>query len=102
MSRWLERYRAGQHGQVWTEMTSLGAQVRSDDEGWRAATDVARETMRRARDNVERLVIGLPALGFDFEAEPFVPASAEVGAELDRLEARIGVLPLSLRTWFEE
>ena len=102
MSRWLERYQAGQHGQVWTEMASMGSGLRSDDEGWHTATAVARETMRRARENVERLVTELPKLGFQFEGEPFTPAAAGIAADLDRLEARVGVLPLSLRVWFEE
>jgi hypothetical protein len=46
LDRYLDRYLAGEHEDVWAELMSLGAQVRErsllDD-----ATAVARETMRR-------------------------------------------------------
>src|SRR5687768_1070467 len=104
MSGWLERYRAGERVQVWTEMTSLGAGVRA--EIWEEAVEVARETMRRVRTNVERLLDRLPAAGYELgtdpEAPPFVPPPPDVRAQLDRLESRIGRLPLALRCWFEE
>jgi hypothetical protein len=70
VSRWVERYRDGQCREVWTGMTSLGADLRSDDDSLAAATQVARETMRRARRNVERLIERLPSAGYEFEAEP--------------------------------
>lgn len=70
------------------------------------ALPVSRETMKRARANVECLVEQLPRLGYQFEASalgsPFVPATDSTAAELDMLEREIGVLPLSLRIWFEE
>ena len=94
MRGWLERYREGETAEVWAEMARAGA-----DEEARA---VVRETMQRARANVERLVERLPAIGFVFEGEPFVPAPAGVADQLDMLEATIGRLPLALRVWFEE
>jgi hypothetical protein len=83
-------------------MTSLGVDLRSDPEDLAAAADVARRTMRRARENVGVLVELLPSIGYEFETVPFVPASASAGDELDSLEETIGTLPLSLRMWFEE
>jgi hypothetical protein len=87
---------------VWAEMTSAGADLRSDAAAWEDARAVARETMRRARANVERLVELLPSIGYEFSEEPFVPPPPDVGAQLDSLAARIGLLPLALRAWFEE
>jgi hypothetical protein len=102
MGRWLERYDRGQRAAVWTEMIGLGADLRADEEALRDAELVARHTMRRARANVERLVKLLPAIGYEFAGTPFVSADASAPGELAELEALIGVLPLSLRVWFEE
>ena len=101
MSRWIARYRDGQFRQVWTEMTSLGEDLRSDAADLEEARAVVVETMARARHNVEVLIRELPAHGFVFEGEPLVPPSPNVAAELDALEAEIGLLPLALRGWFE-
>ena len=61
----LRRYQAGEHEAVWADMTALGAAVRSgpyaDD-----AFAVARETMRRARSNVETLIRRLDGIGYQF------------------------------------
>jgi hypothetical protein len=105
MSGWVERYRAGDRVQVWIEMSSLGANVRADNL-WLEAAEVTRETMRRARTNVERLLELLPANGYQFSddanVQVFVPPPADIVGQLDRLERRIGPLPLALRCWFEE
>ena len=66
MSRWIERYIAGAHEHVWAEMTSMGDKLR-EEPYWSEAIEVARETMRRARTNVERLIELLPTTGFEFE-----------------------------------
>jgi hypothetical protein len=102
VSRWIERYRSGQFRQVWNEMTSLGGDLRSDAEALEQAAVVTRETMMRARHNVEQLVELLPAHGFEFEADPLVPPDSDVVAQLDALEEEVGLLPLALRAWFEE
>lgn len=94
MRGWLERYGRGETAEVWAEMANAAV----NDE----ARAVARETMRRVRANVERLVELLPAIGYAFDEEPFVPAAAGAPEELDVLEGRIGRLPLALRVWFEE
>ncbi|HVD48380.1 MAG TPA: hypothetical protein VNG70_13960 [Candidatus Limnocylindria bacterium] len=104
MSRWLERYLAGDRIRVWTEMASMGDRL-SQDADWGGAISVARETMRRARSNVERLIKLLPEAGFEFEnplETILVPPSPADSGALDRLEQKIGHLPVSLRCWYEE
>jgi hypothetical protein len=83
-------------------MTSLGGDLRSDGGALAEAIAVARETMVRARRNVERLIEALPSLGFEFESDPLADPPADAAAQLDALEAEIGLLPLALRIWFEE
>jgi len=61
----LRRYLAGEHEAVWAEMMALGPRVReasSIDDAWA----VARETMRRARHNVELLIRRLDQIGYQF------------------------------------
>ena len=53
-------------------MSSLGAEMRGDD-SWAEAVDVTRETMRRARTNVERLLELLPKNGYEFEQDSELP-----------------------------
>ncbi len=102
MGRWLERYERGQRPQVWTEMTALGADIRGDVEWLSDARGVARETMRRARQNVELLVELLPSIGYEFSGEPFIAAPADASGAIDEVEATIGVMPLALRAFFEQ
>ena len=92
----LDLYRRGQHEQVWTELVgaaSPGADARA----------VAEETMQRVRENVERLRGGLPEIGYRF-ARPdavLVPPAPDAVAQLDRLEAAVGAIPLALRVFCE-
>jgi len=102
MGTWLDRYRRNPGPQVWAEMTALGEDIRKDAEWLSDATAVARETMRRARRNVELLVELLPSIGYEFGDEPFTPPPANAAGLLDEVEATIGVLPLALRVWLEE
>lgn len=63
--RWLSRYQAGEHEAVWAEMTALGGDVRQPphlDHAWA----VARESMRRARHNVELIISRLDGIGYQF------------------------------------
>lgn len=64
-------------------MTSLGADLRSDGEALAEAMAVARETMVRARRNVERLIKQLPSFGFEFESNPLAPPPPDA-AQWDR------------------
>ena len=61
----LRRYLAGEHEKVWAEMLALGPSVR-DKPHAEDAWAVARETMRRARHNVELIVRRLDKLGYRF------------------------------------
>jgi hypothetical protein len=102
MATYLERYRRGECEQVWAELLALGGRVREaglHDE----AVAVARETMTRARTNIEMLVPRLTSLGYSF-AHPdrvFVPADEETRRLVAEIEGRAGPLPVSLRAWCE-
>lgn len=116
MVSYRDRYLSGEHEQVWRELTQLGAQMRSDPV-YPDALAVARETMRRARHNIEILIPRLRQAGyaFGFHAlgleetlsslaetyQVFLPPPPDIGGQLDALEERAGVLPLSLRAWYE-
>src|SRR5258706_338641 len=120
---YLERYLAGEHEQVWAELTALGAVVR-EEPLYHDALAVARETMRRARYNIELLVARLRAVDFRFgpyewdmpayqallcsrpgaaEANPgiFVLPKPHIEDQLAEVERLGGILPLSLRAWYE-
>ncbi len=63
MGRFLDQYQSGEHEQVWNELIRLGDQINEkplfDD-----ALDVAHETMRRVRKNIEMLIPRLCAIGY--------------------------------------
>jgi hypothetical protein len=85
-------------------MLAAGPQLRGHKAGWAEACAVAELTMRRARTNVERLIALLREAGcIEPDDEPLVyrPPSAELVDRLDELESIVGVLPLSVRAWFE-
>jgi hypothetical protein len=100
----LDRYKAGECEQVWAELRALGSKVR-DQPILADAVAVARETMRRCRVNIERLVSRLPGLGYEFQYpdEAFVPpdADADVLKQISDIESRVGTIPLSLCAWYE-
>jgi hypothetical protein len=61
----LRRYQAGEHEAVWADLLALGSNVREPphaDDAWA----VARETMRRARHNVELIIRRLDQIGYRF------------------------------------
>ena len=61
----LRRYQAGEHEAVWADMLALGPRVREAphlEDAW----SVARETMRRARHNVELIIRRLDEIGYRF------------------------------------
>jgi hypothetical protein len=108
-----ERYIAGEYEQVWDDMCSLGPDVRKptyfDD-----AVAVARETMQRVRRNCEMLIPRLQGLGWRFGYEWAGDWAAEEVARqppllgeptpvevLDNIEANNGLLPISLRAFYE-
>jgi hypothetical protein len=98
----LDRYKAGECEQVWAELLALGSKVR-DEPILADAVAVARETMRRCRVNIERLVSRLPELGYEFQYpdEAFVAPDADVLKQISDIESRVGPIPLSLCAWYE-
>jgi hypothetical protein len=105
MMRWQERYMAGEHVQVWAEMTDLGERIRDEAARFDDAQAVVAETMRRARANVERLVAELTRRHYRFEdtSRPaHEPPVADIAVRLDDLQEAIGVMPLALRGWLEQ
>lgn len=65
MTSFLERYQQGECGLVWADLQRLGAAIRHEPL-WSEALAVARETMRRARFNIELLIPRLQAAGYVF------------------------------------
>jgi hypothetical protein len=107
MSTYLQRYLDDEREAVWAELMALGPRVR-EEPLFSDAQAVARETMTRARANVERLVERLTALGYRFVSDalgeahpPHTPPTEESVAVLRRLEGEFGQLPLSVETWYE-
>ncbi|AHH95587.1 hypothetical protein GCM10010174_78510 [Kutzneria viridogrisea] len=103
MGKLLTDYLDGHQVRVWTELTSMGTDLRGTD-GWSEAVEVARATMRRVRTNVERLAELLPATGYRF-TEPtdvFSPPPPDIAEQLTKLEGQVGPIPLALRCWYEE
>jgi hypothetical protein len=98
---YLERYLAGQTTETWRELTELDDAI-SQEPLYQEAFAVARETMRRARFNVECLVERLATLNYRFTANPWTPPGPELQALVADCEAEHGPLPLSLRLWYEE
>lgn len=82
---YLERYLNGDYEQVWQELIALGDQVRQDPI-YSDALAVARETMNRARRNVEIIYTRLKSIGYEFEAERNIPRKgiSDLFAALDK------------------
>jgi hypothetical protein len=94
MATWNARYKAGEYAEVWAEMEALGAGIRKPSRR-KAADAVVRETMKRARTNVERLFAELSGLGYRFQgapepAEPDYPLELRIQHALDYVAKRGG------------
>lgn len=118
MAEFLERYLQGDHESVWAELVALGSEVLSE-QYLNEAKDVARETMRRVRWNLDLLIPRLRAQGYRFGdgfyddmspeervvAERETPILSDPSPDtpqlIDQLEQAVGMLPLSLRAWYE-
>lgn len=119
MGQYLERYLAGEHQPVWNELLAHGAAIRTEplaSDAWA----VAEETMRRVRYNIELLIPRLRTLGYRFGEIPhdpgweawerdfvnaypvFQPPPPDTARLLDKLEQRVGLLPLSIRAFYLE
>ncbi len=108
---YFERYLNGEYVQVWNDLQALGTQIRTEPL-YADALAVALETMRRARENIERIIPRLFKLGYRFDM-PFESDNWEVtGAVITRpcerllklrreCEESAGPLPLSIQTWYD-
>lgn len=107
----LDRYVAGEHAKVWSELCAMGTAVRDVLDDARA---VASEMSRRVRHDIEILQARWEERGYVFgydwagswasalveRAPPRLGRPADP-AVLDDYEARVGPLPLSLRALAE-
>lgn len=115
MTSFLERYLQGECEPVWDELVALGEEVQIEPLHADALA-VARETMRRARSNIEALIPRLQKLGYTFGYD-WLPANERdfaknkpplyalpgpnVPARLAELERVAEGIPLSIRAWYE-
>jgi hypothetical protein len=106
---YLSRYQQGESENAWNELLALGSRVRAEPV-YSDAVAVARETMRRARHNLNLLIPRLRAVGYEFLADDptslypdnvFAPPNDDVLACLAELEKSVGAFPISLRAWYE-
>jgi hypothetical protein len=98
----LGRYRDGEHQQVWADLLALEEEVRFATY-FPHAYAVAKETMRRVRDNIGTLVARLRAIGYQF-ARPdsaYLPSDRRAVEQIKPIEESLGPLPLSLRAFYE-
>jgi len=65
LSNYYDRYQRGERTQVWSDLIALREAVRQEPV-YSDAVAVARETMTRARQNVERLITRLDGIGYEF------------------------------------
>src|SRR3954451_12374215 len=93
MSTFYDRYQAGEHEQVWSELIALGDAVRHEPV-YADAVAVARETMRRAQSNIETLIDRLHALGCQFDTRQ---RSAE--RNVAKMDALRGSMARQLETY---
>jgi len=102
LRHWLERYRAGDREAVWAELVALGPSVREPGVVDQAA-EVAQETMARVQQNVEELYERLRTIGYEFNqpAHSHSRPGPKVHRRLEELQAKIGLIPLSLRAFYE-
>ena len=121
-----DRYVAGRHRQVWREIVGLGPDVRSEPLAADALA-VSYEVMHRVEANVRTVVERLQTLGYRFlsrlpaakaaaagasaqshqpsagrPAGPaHLPPGSKVWPRIQRLERLAGLLPLSLRAFYD-
>lgn len=116
MPSFLYRYLHGEREQVWHDLAELGVDVRTTSI-YPDALAVARETMERARQNIEIIIPRLRDAGYTFgyyalglehvlpgfakTYQTFAPPPMDIGARLEALEQRAGTLPLSLSVWYQ-
>jgi hypothetical protein len=98
---YLSRYLAGEREAVWAELVALGSRVR-EEPFLTDATAVARETMRRAAENLRTIRRRLAELGYAVTGpDGSDPARERAAERLEAFESAVGPLPLSIRAWHE-
>lgn len=98
------RYIAGEREEVWADLRNLGAEVRSPALIGEAMA-VAQETVRRAKLNLQSIILRLNELGFAFAKSGglLVEPAKDVKKRLARLERDLGgPMPLILSAWYEQ
>ena len=104
-----DRYVAGKHAAVWSELMAQGTAVRSEPLAADALA-VAYETMSRVDQNIRALVMRLGEIGFEFTTpdgarrrtkDVHVPPDARIAKRIHRIEKASGPLPLSIRAFYE-
>jgi hypothetical protein len=101
--RYLERYQAGSHEEVWRELRGLALDALAGPAGAEAAA-VARETMERVRRNLETIVLRLREHGYKLKTgkKALVPPGASTGKAIDALAKAAGQpVPIALRAFWE-
>ena len=109
---YVDRYRNGEHVEVWDELQALGPAVRGEAH-FSQAQQVAAETMRRVKRNCESLASRLRAMGYDFgkypdgsrrtyNPPPITPPSKAIRSDCSELETQAGPLPISLVAFWQE
>ncbi len=97
----LDRYLAGDHRAVWSDLVALGAAVREEAHAADALA-VAYETMRRVDANVRTVSARLTQLGFTPGEEPLhTPPNENAPTQIRELEEVAGTVPISLRAFYE-
>ena len=101
--KFLERYLAGQMEDVWQDMFNLGENIRQPAY-YSDAKAVVDETMKRAKHNIDLLHQRLKDNGYRFNrpARAVVPPNIGIQDELSKIEKRIGILPMSVRSFCEQ
>lgn len=102
MTTFLKRYQSGEYEQVWAELLAIGSSIRNESL-LEDAQAVARETMAKARTNIYWLIDRLQAIGYEFVDKEvvFIPPQPDVHEQIASLESKAGIIPLSLRAWYE-
>lgn len=103
METFLTRYRNGEYEQVWAELLALEGKVRKEPL-YSEALAVARETMIRAKKNIETLIERINLVDYKFSPEyPVIESLEQETFDLiANLEGKVGgPIPLSLKVFYE-
>lgn len=82
-----DRYLGGEHEAVWADLVALGNEVHRDSTHSDALA-VARETMSRARTNIETLIVRLDQIEYRFETARDTPSA--VVQQIMELQQTVG------------